>query len=308
MGAKKSEDTPPPTTVEDAEGGNKNYIHSFPSNQRAPGGNIFQRPMGTGIVRGNVNKVSFNVRQPPTLAPNNTMHRTGYRTSPQPSSNAKQNTMRSLERMPNNTSDENYNPIDRPCDAIFEEDRENAGCYNRLDEIDNEIIVTGAVDVPKCYETWRDANFHPTLHNAIMKSGYTKPKRTQAFAILIIADGFDLICQSEAASGKTGAYLLPIIDEMLKSEWKSKNKPKTPYVMIIALTRELVIQISEYGRKLCEGTKLCCTMLYGQKTKDFFKANLDSGCDILIATRGRLTEFLSEEKCTPQQTPLYSFR
>uniref|UniRef100_A0A0N5CIZ8 Uncharacterized protein n=1 Tax=Strongyloides papillosus TaxID=174720 RepID=A0A0N5CIZ8_STREA len=75
METKNSTTTPLPTIMEDAEGGNNNYIQSFPINRKAPGGNTFQRPMGSGIVHGNVNKVSFNVRQPPTLAPNNTMRR-----------------------------------------------------------------------------------------------------------------------------------------------------------------------------------------------------------------------------------------
>uniref|UniRef100_A0A0K0FJ68 Probable ATP-dependent RNA helicase DDX46 (inferred by orthology to a zebrafish protein) n=1 Tax=Strongyloides venezuelensis TaxID=75913 RepID=A0A0K0FJ68_STRVS len=68
--------------------------------------------------------------------------------------------------------------------------------------IDNEIIITGAVDVLKCHETWGDANFHPILQNAIIKSGYIKPRKKQAFAIFIIANGFDLIHQSESVSGK----------------------------------------------------------------------------------------------------------
>uniref|UniRef100_A0A0N5BUS4 ATP-dependent RNA helicase n=1 Tax=Strongyloides papillosus TaxID=174720 RepID=A0A0N5BUS4_STREA len=281
MKAKTSKDTLSLPIMEDTKKENNNVLNS-PNNQIATQVNMPQRPMETNMICGNVNEVSFNLRQPPTEDPDSTKYRMGNRTSYQSSSNAPHNNMRSVGRMPYRSSiysfknrfrnyfGRDYNPIDRPCDVIFEEDRENAEYYNNLDE----IIVSRAGNAPKCYETWRDANFHPTLQNTITKSGYTKPRRIQAFTIPIIANGFDLICQSEAASGKTGAYLLPIIDEMLKSEWKSKNEPKTPYAMIIAPTRKLVIQISEYGRKLCEGTKLCCATLYGQKTKDFFKANL----------------------------------
>uniref|UniRef100_A0A0N5BEH3 Helicase ATP-binding domain-containing protein n=2 Tax=Strongyloides papillosus TaxID=174720 RepID=A0A0N5BEH3_STREA len=286
MKAKKSNDTQPLLIMEDTKKENNN-VPSSPNNQIATRVNMPQRPMETNMIFGHVNEVFFNLRQPLTEDPDSTKYRMGKRTSFQSSSNAPHNNMRSVERMSyrpsiysfknrfRNNFGRDYNPIDRPCDVIFEEDRENAEYYNNLDE----IIVSRAGNAPKCYETWRDANFHPTLQNTITKSGYTKPRRIEAFTIPIIANGFDLICQSEAASEKTGAYLLPIIDEMLKSEWKSKNEPKTPYAMIIAPTR----------------TKLCCATLYGQKTKDFFKANLDSGCDILIPTPGRLNEFLSEQ-------------
>uniref|UniRef100_A0A0N5CBD0 Uncharacterized protein n=1 Tax=Strongyloides papillosus TaxID=174720 RepID=A0A0N5CBD0_STREA len=106
------------------------------------------------------------------------------RTSLQPSSNAKQNTMRSLERMSNRLSRsnfkngfkkplmKNYIPIDRPCDVIFEEDRKLAVDYSRPEEIDDEIIVSGAGNVPKCYKTWEEANFYPALQNTIKNSGY----------------------------------------------------------------------------------------------------------------------------------------
>uniref|UniRef100_A0A0N5BQ24 RNA helicase n=1 Tax=Strongyloides papillosus TaxID=174720 RepID=A0A0N5BQ24_STREA len=184
-----------------------------------------------------------------------------------------------------------YNPIDRSCDVIFEEDRKNSEYYSHLDEIDDEIIVSGAGNVPKCYETWEDANFHPTLQSIITKSGYTKPRKIQAFAIPIIADGFDLIGQSETGSGKTGAYLLPIIDEMLKTEWTSVRR--VPFALIIAPTRELVLQIHEQARKFCDGSQYGCAKLYGQISNGYLQRELDRGCDILIATPGRLTEFLS---------------
>uniref|UniRef100_A0A0N5CEK4 RNA helicase n=1 Tax=Strongyloides papillosus TaxID=174720 RepID=A0A0N5CEK4_STREA len=267
-------------------------------------GSMPQRPMGTGMVRGNVNKVTFNVRQPPTEAPNNTKPFMSNRTSPQPSSNTPQNNMRGVERMPNGPSRNNfkggfknnfggdYNPIDRPCDVIFEEDRKNAEYYSQLDEIDDEIIVSGAGNVPKCYETWEEANFHPTLQNTITKSGYAKPRKIQAFAIPIIANGSDLIGQSETGSGKTGAYLLPIIDEMLKTEWKSGRR--VPFALIIAPTRELVLQIHEQARKFCNGSQYGCAKLYGQISNSYLQRELDGGCDILVATPGRLTEFLSK--------------
>uniref|UniRef100_A0A0K0F6D0 RNA helicase n=1 Tax=Strongyloides venezuelensis TaxID=75913 RepID=A0A0K0F6D0_STRVS len=293
-----------PTIMEDPKEGNNTYVHSFPNNQKSPGGNTPQRPMGTGMMRGHVNKVTFNVRQPPTEAPNSTMPIRSNGISPQPFSNTLQNYIRSSERMHNGSSKHNfknvfknkfdgdYNPIDRPCGVIFEEDRRNAEYYSHLDEIDDEIIVSGAGDAPKCYETWGDANFHPTLQNTITKSGYTKPRKIQEFAIPIIADGSDLIGQSETGSGKTGAYLLPIIDEMLKVEWKSGRR--VPFALIIAPTRELVLQIHEQARKFCDGSQYGCAKLYGQISNSYLQRELDSGCDILVATPGRLTEFLSK--------------
>uniref|UniRef100_A0A0K0FRH2 Probable ATP-dependent RNA helicase DDX46 (inferred by orthology to a zebrafish protein) n=1 Tax=Strongyloides venezuelensis TaxID=75913 RepID=A0A0K0FRH2_STRVS len=142
-----------------------------------------QRSMGTGMVRGHTNEITFNVRQPPTEAMNNTKSAMSNETSSQFTSNALQNNMRSSGRMTyepllysfkielRNKFGRDYIAIVRPCDVILEEGRKNAENYNRLDEIDNEIIVTGSVDVSKCYKTWGNAHFYPTLQVAIMKSG-----------------------------------------------------------------------------------------------------------------------------------------
>uniref|UniRef100_A0A0N5BR13 RNA helicase n=1 Tax=Strongyloides papillosus TaxID=174720 RepID=A0A0N5BR13_STREA len=289
--------------MEDPEKDNENYIHSFPKNQKASGGNTYQRPTGTGMLRGTVNKINLNVRVPPTEAPYNINPRMANRTTSQPLSNTSRNNMRCLERMPTGPSKNNfqkgynnnfcggYNPIDRSCDVIFEEDRKNAEYYSHLDEIDDEIIVSGTDDVPECYETWEDANFHPILQNTIKKSGYTKPRKIQAYAVPIIANGSDLIGQSETGSGKTGAYLLPIIDEMLKTEWTSIRR--VPFALIIAPTRELVLQIHEQARKFCDGSQYGCAKLYGQINNGYLQRELDRGCDILIAAPGRLADFLS---------------
>uniref|UniRef100_A0A0K0EVQ9 RNA helicase n=1 Tax=Strongyloides venezuelensis TaxID=75913 RepID=A0A0K0EVQ9_STRVS len=264
-----------------------------------------QRPICTGMVCGHANEITFNIKQPLTEAMNNTKSAMSNKTSSQFTINASQNNTRSSGRMTyepllynfKNESRNNFGrdfiPIDRHCDVILEEDRKNAEYYNRLDEIDDEVIVTGAVGVPKCYETWGDANFHPTLQNTITKSGYTKPRKIQAFAIPIIRDGFDIIGQSGSASGKTGAYLLPIIDVMLKSELKSGER--APFALIIAPTRELVLQIHEQARKFCDESQYECAKLYGQISNSYLQRELDSGCDILVSTPGRLNEFLFKE-------------
>uniref|UniRef100_A0A0K0FRH0 Probable ATP-dependent RNA helicase DDX46 (inferred by orthology to a zebrafish protein) n=1 Tax=Strongyloides venezuelensis TaxID=75913 RepID=A0A0K0FRH0_STRVS len=119
----------------------------------------------TEMVRGHTNEITFNVRQPPTEAMNNTKSAMSNETSSQFTSNALQNNMRSSGRMTyepllysfkiefRNNFGRDYIAIDRPCDVILEEGRKNAKYYNYLDEIDNEIIVTGAVDVSKSYKT-----------------------------------------------------------------------------------------------------------------------------------------------------------
>uniref|UniRef100_A0A0N4ZSF8 RNA helicase n=1 Tax=Parastrongyloides trichosuri TaxID=131310 RepID=A0A0N4ZSF8_PARTI len=178
----------------------------------------------------------------------------------------------------------------RDISIVFEEDRQNAKHYDMLEETDDDIIVTGTnCDTPICFKTWEDMELDPRLMENIKKSGYIKPRRIQAFSFPLITAGYDIKGQAETGSGKTAAFLLPIIDKMLKLKFVSMRR--TPYALVITPTRELALQIHEQAKKFCLNTPYECAKLYGQLEKSSLNRELDGGCDILIGTPGKLKDF-----------------
>lgn len=105
--------------------------------------------------------------------------------------------------------------------------------------------------------------------------------------------GYDLIGQAETGSGKTAAFMLPIIQYVMKNK-PEKADVASPYAIVIGSTRELVIQLCDQGRKLAYETNVSVAKTYGQYQ---IKANLEElyeGCDILCATVGRLKSFVAK--------------
>ena len=98
---------------------------------------------------------------------------------------------------------------------------------------------------------------------------------------------------AQTGSGKTAAFLFPMINTLLGSRPPGKDGMQTtPQVVIMAPTRELVIQIYDEARKFCGGTDLSCCLLYGGTSVQEQLHTLGRGCNILAATPGRLMDFV----------------
>lgn len=93
------------------------------------------------------------------------------------------------------------------------------------------------------------------------RSGYTKPTPIQKNSIPIILAGRDLMACAQTGSGKTAAFLLPIIQILLEDN-KDMSIGK-PHVVIISPTRELSIQIYNEARKFANSSYLKCCIVYG---------------------------------------------
>ena len=96
------------------------------------------------------------------------------------------------------------------------------------------------------------------------KIKYTTPTPVQKAAIPIISAKRDLMACAQTGSGKTAAFLLPIISHLL--EQNAPSNPGvflvTPQAIVLTPTRELAIQISEQARKFSMGSNLCCRVAY----------------------------------------------
>lgn len=145
---------------------------------------------------------------------------------------------------------------------------------------------------------------HPSIQRNIKLMNYTKPTPIQKYAIPLALAGNDLMCCAQTGSGKTCAFLLPIIAsiERFKAAAASKNASPSgsaprhgvaPCCIVMAPTRELAIQIELEARKLChELPSIRPVVVYGGASQRQQIRALAFGADLIVATPGRLTDFV----------------
>jgi ATP-dependent RNA helicase RhlE len=133
--------------------------------------------------------------------------------------------------------------------------------------------------------TFEDFQFNARLQDGLSSMGYEKPTPIQEQAIPIILKKHDLIACAQTGTGKTAAYLLPILNNIINSDHRHLN------TLIIAPTRELVQQIDQQVEGFAYFTGVSSIPIYGGgdgATWDQQKKALEAGVDLIIATPGRL--------------------
>ncbi|KAK0656000.1 P-loop containing nucleoside triphosphate hydrolase protein [Cercophora newfieldiana] len=151
------------------------------------------------------------------------------------------------------------------------------------------------------------AGLHPAMLQNVNLCKYGNPTPIQQYCIPAIKSGHDVIAIAQTGSGKTAAYLIPIIDKLMGKAKKlcaSRPNPATyragidppsraePLVVIVAPNRELAIQIFNEARKFCYRSMLRPCVIYGGGPMREQLDQLQKGCDILVASPGRLCDFI----------------
>jgi ATP-dependent RNA helicase RhlE len=127
---------------------------------------------------------------------------------------------------------------------------------------------------------------HPSLIKAIKELGFVRPTAIQAEAIPPALDGRDLMACAQTGSGKTAAFLLPIIHRLL-------DRPRrTTRALVLAPTRELAAQIVEDLNALAVHTPVTGAAVYGGVGMGPQEHAFRSGVDIIVATPGRLMDHM----------------
>uniref|UniRef100_A0A914E9G3 RNA helicase n=1 Tax=Acrobeloides nanus TaxID=290746 RepID=A0A914E9G3_9BILA len=186
-----------------------------------------------------------------------------------------------------------YVPEIRKVDELFEEDIANQELYQHVSEEDEPCTVTGGPEPTLIIDKWENSGLDKKLIANIFHCKYARPRKIQAFAIPLIIQGYDLMALAETGSGKTAAFMLPIIHYIMKNKPAGISDICSPYALILAPTRELAIQIYDQGRKFAEGTGISVAKAYGGYKPNANSAELQSGCDIICATLGRIKQFIS---------------
>lgn len=125
-------------------------------------------------------------------------------------------------------------------------------------------------------------NLTNALHDAIRDLGFTTPTPIQSEAHPVILSGQDVVGIAQTGTGKSLAYLLPILKEFTFS------KQNTPRVLILVPTRELVLQVVDQIESLAKYMTVRTIGLYGGTNINTQKTTVNSGADIVVATPGRL--------------------
>jgi len=128
---------------------------------------------------------------------------------------------------------------------------------------------------------------------SVKKIGYTKPTSIQDLVIPEAMVGKDILASAPTGTGKTAAFLLPIAQHLLDYP---RTQPGFPRVLILTPTRELAIQIGEDSEQITELTKIKTGVITGGVNYGSHADILTSTTDILVATPGRLMEYIENEQ------------
>jgi ATP-dependent RNA helicase RhlE len=130
------------------------------------------------------------------------------------------------------------------------------------------------------------------LQRNLTKNGFVQPTPVQSEAIPPALAGRDVVATAQTGTGKTLAFLLPLIDSLSKPGVKPARGIQA---LILTPTRELALQIQETAAKLTQGLNLTSTVVVGGMNETAQLRNIRQGAQIVIATPGRLCDFLDRK-------------
>jgi len=146
---------------------------------------------------------------------------------------------------------------------------------------------------PKPARNWNETGLNPLLLRAVMNVGYKEPTPIQRAAIPVALQGRDVIGIAETGSGKTAAFLLPLMAYIMTlPKLNNYLAREGPYAVILAPTRELAQQIQEESKKIGSHVDIRAVSVVGGQSKEEQTFSMREGCEIIIATPGRLADFI----------------
>ncbi|EPB73233.1 DEAD/DEAH box helicase [Ancylostoma ceylanicum] len=201
-------------------------------------------------------------------------------------------------------------PKDEDVDVLFKEHIEQGELFAKL--FDAPVTLTqgglhGRTEKGKKISSFEELELPEQIAQNVVNCGYKSLTPIQQYAMPAILNGRDIMACAQTGSGKTAAFLLPVMTNLIRTDNLSNAAERTccPRCIIIAPTRELAVQIYNEARKFANGTVLHVACIYGgtsvtiqrqQLTREVFTAKdyLIKGATILVATVGRLKHFLSD--------------
>ncbi|KAI1614251.1 pre-mRNA-splicing ATP-dependent RNA helicase prp28 [Exophiala viscosa] len=154
-------------------------------------------------------------------------------------------------------------------------------------------IATKGGGIPNPMRNWKESNLPQRLLDIVDQVGYVEPSAVQRAAIPIALQNRDLIGVAVTGSGKTAAFLLPLlvyIAELPRLDEDDMRRNSGPYAIILAPTRELAQQIEIEAKKFATPLGFTVVSIVGGHSIEEQAYNLRNGAEIIIATPGRLVD------------------
>ncbi|ODN02094.1 putative ATP-dependent RNA helicase DDX17 [Orchesella cincta] len=157
----------------------------------------------------------------------------------------------------------------------------------------NQITMKGR-DIPMPVMHFQEASFPEAVSGTIRKAGFENPTSIQAIGWPIALSGRDMVGIAQTGSGKTLAYTLPAIVHI--GHQPRLERGDGPIALILAPTRELAQQIQQVANEFGQPSRVRNTCVFGGAPKGGQARDLERGVEIVIATPGRLIDFLESGK------------
>lgn len=134
----------------------------------------------------------------------------------------------------------------------------------------------------------------PRLKASVAEAGFTNCTAIQEQALPLLLAGKDVAGQAQTGTGKTATFLLALFNQLLREPPRPGRLPTQPRALVMAPTRELVIQIYRDAQLLGQGLDITLGLAYGGVDYDKQRDQIAAGVDVLIGTPGRLIDFLNQ--------------
>ena len=196
---------------------------------------------------------------------------------------------------------------------ILDETREamTQAAFDAADEANAAQAVESATESLPAFD---ELGLSDEMLRAIENLGYTAPTPVQAGSIPVVLEGRDLLAAAQTGTGKTAAFLLPTMNNLEhiappkpvrerggRNRHRGAKKPegngRGPVMLVITPTRELAQQIDEVASKIADVTGHVAVTVVGGVSYKPQTAALKYGCDILVATPGRLVDLIEQGAC-----------
>lgn len=141
-------------------------------------------------------------------------------------------------------------------------------------------------------------DLHPTVLSGVASRGFSVTTPIQAQAIPVVRRGGDLIACAETGTGKTAAFVLPLLDRLIRQREQADTPlPQRTRALILAPTRELAVQVDDDITGFAYHTNISSVVVCGGMPSDPQERALRAGVDIVVATPGRLMDHMRSGIC-----------
>lgn len=190
-----------------------------------------------------------------------------------------------------------YVPPEVPQDeeSMFKSNIQMGINFDKYDNI--EVEVTGS-NRTKPINSFEEAGLLPTFLRNVIRAHYTRPTPIQKHAIPAIIAGRDIMACAQTGSGKTAAFILPVLTAMINEGLSTSQfaEVQEPQAIVVAPTRELASQIYMEARKFSFGTDVRAVVVYGGTSVSHQLRQVEQGANLVVGTPGRLLDFINRDK------------